>query len=202
MQAAANFSSRQGTPIVGERTKDLILRLLDSHRIMAIATVRPDGWPQVTSVGYVNDGFLLYCFVASNSQKHDNILRDSRVSIAICSDASNPLEITGLSLAGRASVVTNQREYEYLCGLRVKRYPEYATPDPSVFEEPAATRISQRPPPDRVVLLRIAPDVFSVLDYSKGFGRSDLITFSERDLDLHIGSQRHRWDGNAPSGST
>lgn len=180
------------------RVKDLILRLLDNHRIMAIATVRPDGWPQVTSVGYVNDGFLLYCFVASNSQKHDNIRRDARVSIAICSDASHPLEITGLSLAGRASVVADRREYEYVCGLRSKRYPEYAGLDPSVFQEPAATRISQRPPPDSVVLLRIAPEVFSVLDYSKGFGHSDLIAFSERDLDLHVGSRMHRWDGSTP----
>lgn len=163
---------------------------------MALATVRPDGWPQVTSVGYVNDGFLLYCFVASNSQKHANIVRDARVSITICSDVSNPLEITGLSLAGRASVVDDRREYEYVSRLRSKRYPEYAALDPSVFQEPAAARISQRPPQDSVVLLRIAPDVFSVLDYSKGFGHSDLITFSERDLDQHIGSQRHRWGGN------
>jgi hypothetical protein len=29
-----------------------------------------------------------------------------------------------------------------------------------------------------------------VLDYPKGF---DLITFSERDLDVHIDSLRHRW---------
>lgn len=161
---------------------------------MAIATVRPDGWPQVTSVGYVNDGFLLYCFVASNSQKHANILRDPRISITICSDVSNPLEITGLSLAGRASVVDDRGEYDYVCGLRSKRYPEYAALDPSVFREPATTRISQRPSPDSVVLLRIAPEVFSVLDYSKGFGHSDLVAFSERDLDLHIGSLQHRWN--------
>jgi hypothetical protein len=43
-------------------------------------------------------------------------------------------------------------------------------------------------------LLRIAPEIVSVLDYSKGFGHSDLVTFSERDLDVHIGTKRHRWD--------
>jgi nitroimidazol reductase NimA-like FMN-containing flavoprotein (pyridoxamine 5'-phosphate oxidase superfamily) len=67
--------------------KQAILQLLDRHRVMAFATNRPDGWPQVTLVGYVNDGFLLYCFVAHNSQKHANIRRDSRVSVAIGSDA-------------------------------------------------------------------------------------------------------------------
>lgn len=178
------------------RTKDLILRLLDDHRIMAIATNRPDGWPQVTLVGYINDGFLLYCFVAHNSQKHANILRDLRVSIAIGNDASHPLEIKGLSLAGQASVVTDQREYEYVCELRLKRYPEYATLPPSSSPKATAARLSPRPPSSVVVLLRIAPDIFSVLDYSKGFGHSDLITFSDRDLDLHIKSLRHRWDGD------
>ena len=65
------------------KPKDLILRVLDEHRVMTIATNRPDGWPQATMVGYVNDGFMIYCFVARNAQKYANILRDPRVSIAI-----------------------------------------------------------------------------------------------------------------------
>ena len=32
-----------------------ILKLLDQHRIMTVATVPPDGWPQATTVGYVNN---------------------------------------------------------------------------------------------------------------------------------------------------
>jgi hypothetical protein len=47
-----------------------------------------------------------------------------------------------------------------------------------------------------VILLRIAPEIISVLNYSRGFGDADLITFSERDLDLHVSSDRHRWDDN------
>ena len=69
------------------KLKDRILRLLNEHRVMAISTNRADGWSQATLVGYVNDGFFLYCFVALNSQKYANILRDPRVSIAIGSDA-------------------------------------------------------------------------------------------------------------------
>ncbi len=60
-----------------------------------------------------------------------------------------------------------------------------------------AQRISPHPTSVGVVLLRIAPEIISVLGYSKGFGHSDLITFSERDLDLHIECLRHRWDDNA-----
>jgi pyridoxamine 5'-phosphate oxidase-like protein len=178
------------------KTKDLILQILDSHRVMAVATNRPDGWPQVTMVGYVNDGFLLYCFVDRNSQKCANILRDGRVSIAIGSDASKPCDIKGLSLAGRASIVTGESELGYVSRLRLQRYPEYAVALDAGATESTATRVSPRPSSGVVVLLRIEPEIFSVLDYSKGFGHSDLIAFSERDLDLHIESLRHRWDGN------
>ena len=34
-----------------------ILALLDRHRIMTMATLRPDGWPQATTVGYASEGF-------------------------------------------------------------------------------------------------------------------------------------------------
>lgn len=31
-----------------------IQTLMDQHRIMTIATLGPDGWPQATTVGYAN----------------------------------------------------------------------------------------------------------------------------------------------------
>lgn len=161
---------------------------------MALATNRPDGWPQVTQVGYVNDGFLLYCFIASNSQKHANVLRDPRVSAAIGDDAPHPLELKGLSLAGRAAVVSDRKEFDYVSRLRLKRYPEYAATPPSTPGDGVMARIEPSPPSETVVLLRIAPEILSVADYSKGFGHSDVVTFSERDLDVHVESQRHLWD--------
>ncbi len=36
-----------------------ILELLDQHRLMTVATDRPDGWPHATTVGYVNEGLTL-----------------------------------------------------------------------------------------------------------------------------------------------
>jgi general stress protein 26 len=176
------------------RLKTLVLRVLDGHRVMTIATNRPDGWPQATVVGYVNDGFLLYSFVARNSQKYANIVRDPRVSIAIGSDAPQPLDIQGLSLAGRTCVVTDQGEFDYVSQLRMQRYPEYASL-PQTQGAAARQRIAPRPDAAGVVLLRIASEIISVVDYSMGFGHSDLIAFSDRDLDLHLESRRHLWVG-------
>lgn len=180
------------------RLKALILRVLEDHRVMTLATNRPDGWPQATIVGYVNDGLLLYCFVARNAQKYANILRDPRVSAAIGSDALNPLDIRGLSLAGHAAEVTDEAEFDDIAKLRLKRYPEYAgNLAGAVDQNDPATRLLPRPSPASVALLRIAPDIISVLDYANGFGHSELVTFSDRDLDVHLRSLRHPWAGFA-----
>jgi nitroimidazol reductase NimA-like FMN-containing flavoprotein (pyridoxamine 5'-phosphate oxidase superfamily) len=50
---------------------------------MTLATNRPDGWPQATTVGYVNDGLTIYFLCSPQSQKAANLARDSRVSLTI-----------------------------------------------------------------------------------------------------------------------
>ena len=54
-----------------ETIKQKILALLDQLRIMTIVTLRPDGWPQATTVGYVNEGFTLYflCGLAARRRR-------------------------------------------------------------------------------------------------------------------------------------
>ena len=155
----------------------LALDLLDNHRIMTIATNRPDGWPQATVVGYANDGLTLYCFVSRTSQKYSNIMRDRRVSIAIASDFPDPLQIRGLSMAARAAEVADKTEYDRIYGLLVRRYPEYAS--------------WPQPTPALAPMLRITPEILSILDYSNGFGHSDLVPISSSDLSA---SRSHRSD--------
>ena len=161
--------------------RDLILRILGENRIMTIATNRDDGWPQATVVGYANDGFRIYFFVARLSQKFLNIQRDPRVSIAIGKDFAQPLEIKGLSLAGRAAAVEDRNEFERAGMVMLERYPEYAAwPKPSPAVSP---------------LMRVTPEIISVLDYSKSFGHSDLVKVSRDDVEKHIESPRHEWRG-------
>jgi nitroimidazol reductase NimA-like FMN-containing flavoprotein (pyridoxamine 5'-phosphate oxidase superfamily) len=157
--------------------RDLAVRLLDEHRIMTIATNRPDGWPQATVVGYANDGLTIYCFVSRLSQKFANIKRDKRVSIAIAGDFSDPLQIKGLSLAAKAVPVEQSNEFDRACDVFLKRYPEYAS--------------WPRPDPRIAPILRITPEIISVLDYSKGFGHSDLINVSPGDLSAT--QSRNNW---------
>jgi hypothetical protein len=105
------------------------------------------------------------------------------------------LDIRGLSLAARAAVVREPGELEDIARLRLQRHPEYAALPLALLREAPSQRISPQAGPHGVAVLRIAPEIISVLDCSKGFGHSDLVTFSERGFDAHIGPQRHRWDG-------
>lgn len=140
-----------------------ILALLDEHRIMTIATLRPDGWPQATTVGYASEGLTLYFLCGRDSQKAANLARDDRVSLTIDHDTPDIMAITGLSMAAHARPVDDPAEGDRILRLLVRKYPEQAAvPVPM-------------PTPEDVRIFRVTPTVISVLDYAKGFGHTDLV---------------------------
>lgn len=147
-----------------EALRQKIQSLLDQHRIMTLATLRPDGWPQATTVGYVNEGLTLYFLCGLDSQKARNLALDDRVSLTIDHDTPDIMAITGLSMAARAQVVTDRAEAEKVLRMLPLKYPD-SSPLPM-----------EMPTPDQVRLFRLAPVVISVLDYAKGFGHTDLVT--------------------------
>lgn len=147
-----------------EAIRDRILRLLDEHRIMTIATLRPDGWPQATTVGYVSEGLILYFLCGLDSQKAANLAADGRVSLTIDHDTVDLMTIEGLSMAARAERVTDPGEAERVLRLLPQKYPAQT-------ELPVAM-----PTPADVHIFRLTPTVISVLDYSRGFGHTDLVS--------------------------
>jgi nitroimidazol reductase NimA-like FMN-containing flavoprotein (pyridoxamine 5'-phosphate oxidase superfamily) len=147
-----------------ENIRKKILALLDQHRIMTIATLRPDGWPQATTVGYVNEGLNLYFLCGLESQKAANLARDDRVSLTIDHDTADIMAITGLSMAARAKAVIDRNEAAMVLRMLPLKYPEQKAPIPLPM-----------PGPDDVRIFKITPTIISVLDYSKGFGHTDLV---------------------------
>jgi nitroimidazol reductase NimA-like FMN-containing flavoprotein (pyridoxamine 5'-phosphate oxidase superfamily) len=144
--------------------REKILTLLDRHRIMTVATLRPDGWPQATTVGYANEGLTLYFLCGLDSQKAANLARDDRVSLTIDSDTPQVMEITGLSMAAHAQAVTDPAEAGKALQLLMLKYPKQdSLPLPM-------------PTPADVRIFRVTPTVISALDYSRGFGHTDLVT--------------------------
>lgn len=147
-----------------EAIRRKILELVDAHRIMTVATLRPDGWPQATTVGYVNEDLVLYFLCGLDSQKARNLAHDDRVSLTIDHDSPDIMAITGLSMAAHATPVLDRADAERVLSLLPGKYPRQSTPLPLPM-----------PTPDQVRIFRVVPMVISVLDYTKGFGHADLV---------------------------
>jgi general stress protein 26 len=138
-----------------------ILDLLRQHNILTFATMREDGWPHATTVGYVHDGLTLYVGCAANSQKVRNIERCNRVSLTVDHDADDWSRIRGLSMAATAEVVTEAAEIARVIELILAKFPQLKS--------------MPKPEPGSFAFLKITPKVISVLDYSKGFGHTALV---------------------------
>ena len=142
-----------------EGIRKKILTVLDQHRVLTIATLRPDGWPQATTVVYANEGLTIYFVCDPNSQKATNLARDDRVSLTIDHDTPQVTEITGLSMAAHAQAVIAPAEASKALHMLRLKYP-----------------LLPVPMPEDVQIFRVTPSVISVIDYSKGFGHTDLVT--------------------------
>jgi nitroimidazol reductase NimA-like FMN-containing flavoprotein (pyridoxamine 5'-phosphate oxidase superfamily) len=132
---------------------------LDSNRIMSIATVRPDGWPQATIVGYANEGFRLYFLIYRNSQKFENLARDNRAAVTVGQEPSELKRIKAVYAGCQVREVTDLRERSRAWMLLAKRHPNLTDLAPPQTAE-VATMVAEC----RYV---------SVLDYSQGLGHSE-----------------------------
>lgn len=147
-------------------TRQFILDLMAGHNVMRLATVRPDGWPQATTVAYANDGLTLYFACDPDGQKVANIRQCNKVSATIDRDYADWNQIRGLSLGGVAQVVTDTEERLRAQALLKRKFPQWAEmPEP---EDPAL-----------IAFVKVVPRVISVLDYTKGFGHTELVEVDE-----------------------
>jgi len=146
------------------------IEILNQNRLLALSTVRPDGWPQVTFVGYANEGLLLYFVVSRQSQKFANIQMDDRVSLVVGRDFHDPSTIKALSIAAHASEVIDATQRKRAVGLLLERHPGLRKLEP--------------PAPSHSAVMRAYPTIVTILDYSKGFGHADVLTVSPGGVEM------------------
>jgi general stress protein 26 len=146
-----------------QSTREFVLNIIDHAKDLTLATVRPDGYPQATTVSYVHDGLTLYVGIGKDSQKANNIRRNNKVSLTINTDYSDWSHIKGLSMGGVAEIVSDPDNIKHATDCMLKRFPQLA--------EWAKSEQAWRD----VAFLRIEPQVISVLDYGKGFGHTELV---------------------------
>ena len=132
--------------------------------MMAISTVRPDGWPQTTIVGYANQGWTVYFLIFRSSQKFANIAHDDRISIAISREPSHLSDIKAVYAGAHASEVADAKEREIAWKLLTARHPNLA---------------DFGPPGEEEALMRAVCQYVSVLDYSQGIGHTEALTVGE-----------------------
>ena len=159
------------------------VRILNAHRIMSISTVRPDGWPQTTVVGYANRGFDIYFLIYRASQKFANIQQDDRVSIAV---AAEPMELAYLQAVyagAQAKEITDEREREEAWRLLMTRH----------------SNLSGFKIPDEgdAVFMRARCKFVSMLDYTQGPGHREMLTLDDEGQVVDREAERDAWGSSA-----
>jgi uncharacterized protein YhbP (UPF0306 family) len=132
---------------------------------MTLATLDPDGAPQATTVSYATDGEAIFFGCAESSRKAQNLARDHRVAITVNLPYQDWAQIRGVSLSGRARQLTDGDDIARAGVLFMAKYPEIAQ------------YVSA--PGDELALFRVQPEIVSILDYRKGFGRTELLRLDD-----------------------
>jgi len=143
--------------------QDFMLHVLDTAQDLTLATIRPDGYPQATTVSFAHEGMLLYVGIGKRSQKAENIRANGKVSLTITLPYKDWSEIRGLSMSAQAELLDDPQESADVRACLERRFPavsEWGGPN-MAFE---------------VAFVRIWPQMVSLLDYSKGFGHTELVS--------------------------
>ncbi len=138
-----------------------VAAILSASNDLTIATVRPDGWPQATTVSFVSDGATIYFGTWSKSQKAMNIAADPRVSVAVTAPYTSWDTIEGVSLAAHAVRVTEMAELNRVFQLMMAKFPQLG-------------QYVKAGEDAEMALYRIEPEIVSILDYRRGFGHTEL----------------------------
>lgn len=143
-----------------KKMEKFVLEIVKNHNILTLATLRGDGYPQANTVTYANDGLTIYFSTAQDSQKIKNFKNSNKVSLTIDEEYEDWNKIKGLSMAATAEVLTNPDEIKKAMDIFVKKFPFLANMPAS--ETPLA-------------VVKVTPQIISVLNYELGFGHADLI---------------------------
>lgn len=164
------------------------VKILNRHRLMAISTVRPDGWPQTTMVGYVNRGFDIFFLIFRSGQKYANIQKDDRVSIAVFAEGAAIEDLKAVYAGGHAVELTGVAERAEVWRRLMERSSNLAG-----FKIPEAKQAA---------FMRMRCKYVSVLDFSQGLGHREDLVLDEEGVPLDTQTGVDEWpEGARPVGS-
>ena len=142
--------------------RKLMLELIEREKVLTLATLREDGWPQATTVAYANSGTTLFVATGADSQKVRNIRACNKVSLTIGPALPDWERLQGLSMAATAELIESRTDIQGVARLLKKKFPPLA--EFSDLERDSGW-----------AFLRIVPRIVSVIDYTRGFGHTLLV---------------------------
>lgn len=163
------------------------IKILNANGTMAISTVRPDGWPQTTVVGYANQGFDLVFMIFRSGQKFANIQHDDRISIAVASRTDDINELQAVYAGAHAKEITDEAERKEAWRQLMQRHANLAG--------------FQMPEGSEAVFMRAKCQYISVLDYTQGIGHREQLVI-ENGVPVDTDSKKDAWGEAAASKST
>ncbi len=119
------------------------LDLFDKKAFGSLATLMPDGRPQVTPVWVDRDGDVVVVNTAKGRQKHKNVERDPRVTITLI-DPENPYRY--VEIRGRVVELTDQGARAHIDKMAKK----YLGVDKYPYAQPGEERLFLRIEPEHV----------------------------------------------------
>lgn len=120
-----------------------MVRLIEEPSFAQLATINPDGSPQLTEVWIDTDARHLLVNVADGRQKVRNVRRDPRVTVQVI-DPMNAYRL--LVVAGRVIEVTEQGADDHIDKLAKK----YLGQDRYPWRAPGETRLILKIAPEKV----------------------------------------------------
>lgn len=156
---------------------DNAISILDENRIMAISTVRADGRPHTTYVGYANEGLTLYFVIFRGSEKFANISSEKRVAVAIGKEPPEIRLARAFYAGATVSEVIDPALRDHAWRLLVQRH----------------LNLVGSPQPDwsKAAMMRAECQHGEILDYTMGLGHTDALYVAaegighEREGDQH-----------------
>lgn len=159
------------------------IKILNSYGLMAISTVRPDGWPQTTIVGYANRGFELVFMIFRSGQKFANIAKDNRISIAVAPEPDNMSDLKAVYAGAHASEIIDPNERQAAWKLLMERHSNLAG-----FTMPDA---------GEAAFMRARCEHVSMLDFSQGPGHREQFVVGQEGEPVDLDSDSDPWGDRA-----
>ena len=101
----------------------IICAFLDTQSTMALATISPDGQPQVAPIFYVSDERLhLYWLSSPNSCHSVNLVLHAKVAATVYPSVWQWNDIVGLQIEGEALPIGDDRIREQILTLYLRKF--------------------------------------------------------------------------------